>query len=101
MVKTIGKILPNGVVIKEFHEQGFIYKNYEAFNNKTDEICYIPELNGLEGEEETIHNNTTYNYNKILKIAKGNEQLAQELFKIANWQHIETLHTEYEIKNKY
>src|SRR5690606_37312170 len=58
-MKTIGKLLPNNKVELERSGQGYIYKNFEAFKNKTNEICYIPEY-GID-EENNIEQSYTYN----------------------------------------
>jgi len=66
--------------IKDFSGQGFFYMNYDAFINKTNEVCYIPELY-----------DTQYAYVDFMRIAKGNEELAWYLFTTVDWQSPETL----------
>ncbi|GMO25892.1 MAG: hypothetical protein Pg6A_13200 [Termitinemataceae bacterium] len=79
--KTVGYYNETtGEYIKDFSGQGFFYMDYDAFINKTDEVCYIPEL------FEDL-----YTYADFLKVAKGNEKLAQCLFKMVDWQCPETL----------
>jgi hypothetical protein len=79
--KTVGYYNETtGEYIKDFSGQGFFYMDYDAFTNKTDEVCYIPELFDY-----------TYTYADFLKVAKGNEKLAQCLFEMVDWQCPETL----------
>lgn len=117
-MRTVGKI-KNGIIEREYHGQGYIYKNFEAFNSKSDEICYVPELSTDEGETATTENTTTYNYNDFLELANGfletNEEsrawckennvkaddIATELFHAVDWQHPETLLNEWEMNGSY
>lgn len=55
--------------------QGFVYKDYNAFKNRTDEVCYIPELADIK-----------YTYRDILDECRGNERLAEEVFNVIDWQ---------------
>jgi len=66
--------------IKDFARQGYFYMDYDAFANKTDEVCYIPELF-----------DTHYTYRDFIKIANNNEKLAWYLFTTVDWQSPETL----------
>lgn len=89
--------------------QGVIYKDYEAFKNKKG-VCYINEY-GFDNSEQNatdlfnfsakarvaqmFDNNpyiseTGYDYNMILDIAEGNENVAEDLFYNADWAAIET-----------
>jgi len=79
--KTVGycnKI--TGEYIKEFSGQGCFYLDHDAFFNKTNEVCYIPELF-----------DTQYTYIDFINIAKNNEELARYLFTTVDWQSPETL----------
>ena len=79
--KTVGYYnAATGEYIKDFAGQGFFYMDYDAFANKTDEVCYIPELF-----------DTRYTYADFMRIAKGNEKLAWYLFTTVDWQCPETL----------
>lgn len=102
-METIGKLLGNNKVELEWSGQGYIYKNFKAFLNKTEEICYIPE-HGID-EEDNIE--LSYSYKDFIKFAteylKDNtncelttEELAEELFNIVDWQLVETLLNEYD-----
>ena len=72
---------------RKFHKgmssQGMIFKSGEAFNKKKG-VCYIPELSDEK-----------YTHKDFLRIADGNEKLAQTLFSIVDWQHPETLMEEW------
>jgi len=79
--KTVGYYNEStGEYIKDFSGQGCFYLDYDAFVNKTDEVCYIPELF-----------DTRYTYVDFIKIAKSNEKLAWYLFTTVDWQSPETL----------
>lgn len=39
-MRAIGKIIIGGRAVEQ---RGHIYKNFDAFENQTEEICYIPE----------------------------------------------------------
>jgi len=82
--KTVGyynKI--TGEYIREFSEQGYFYKDHDAFFNKTHEVCYIAELF-----------DTQYTYKDFINIAKNNEKLACYLFSTVDWQSPEILFEE-------
>jgi len=102
-METIGKLLGNNKVELEWSGQGYIYKNYKAFKNKTEEICYIPEY-GVD-EEDNIE--LSYTYKDFIEFAteylKENpnceftaEQVAEELFNTVDWQSVEILLYEYD-----
>ena len=84
----IGKI-ENDKIHKEYSGQGYIYKDTNAFANKSHETCYVPELS-----------NTQYNYYDFLSIAKGNHDVAMALFELCDWQHPESLRDEWELRGK-
>lgn len=76
----IGYIDINGNINKEFYEQGYIYKDTDAFENNIDEVCYVPELSNYE-----------YKYEDFLNIAEGNKNIATEIFETVDWQCPETV----------
>jgi hypothetical protein len=79
--KTVGNYnMITGEFIRDFSGQGWFYMDCDAFFNKTNEICYIPELF-----------DTHYTYMDFLKIARNNEYLALYLFTTVDWQSPETL----------
>ncbi|GHU82948.1 hypothetical protein FACS189468_7680 [Spirochaetia bacterium] len=69
-----------GEYIRDFSGQGWHYKDGEAFGNKTDEVCYIPELSDEH-----------YTYVDFLRISKGNKAILEYLFDTVDWQSPETL----------
>jgi hypothetical protein len=71
--------------VKGYSGQGWHYKNFIAFENKSDEVCYISELY-----------DTHYTYADFLKIAKNNNSLASYLFEMVDWQSPETLFSDLE-----
>ena len=110
-METIGKI-ENGIITLEFYGQGYIYKNFKNFNDKSDEICYIPEFCS-DDDVMTIENSTTYSYNDFFELTKGMydsyddvkewcdknnvtpHDIAEDLFHSVDWQHPETLLDEW------
>ena len=54
-------------------------KNVKAFQDKKG-TCYVPDLSDEK-----------YTYNDFLRIANGNEKLAQQLFSVVEWQHPDML----------
>lgn len=113
---TIGK-LENGKVVKEYYGQGFIYKNFDAYENKTQEICYIPEHSG--DDDEPLEKHTTYTYEDFQRLAKTfindnpevadwlnksgytYELIANQLFLDVDWQCPDTLIADWEIHEAF
>lgn len=108
-METIGKLLGNNKAELEYYVQGFIYKDFEAFKTKTDEICYIPEY-GVD-DEDNIEG--SYTYADFLRMAtewcKEDEDcmdylkkegltfhdVAENLFEMVDWQSPETVLEEW------
>lgn len=84
----VGKYTPpdeNGegeVIEREFYGQGVIFKSDEAFydTEHPDRVCYIPELSDAK-----------YTRNSILKLCKGQTDIAEEVYEAVDWQHPESL----------
>lgn len=98
-METIGKLIGNNKAELEWSGQGYIYKNFEAFLNKTDEICYIPEY----GVDEDGNIELSYTYKDFIELAKGIEtdeftleQITISIFETVDWQSVETLLNEYD-----
>jgi hypothetical protein len=101
----IGELNGNSVELG-YTSNGFCYKNYEAFDAKSDEICYIPEY-GLDDENpDTITENTSvYRYKDILKLCEKHikenglsgspTEMAKDVFEMLDWQHPTTLLDEW------
>lgn len=106
-METIGKLLEDNKVELEYYIQGYIYKDFNAFENKTNDICYIPEY-GVD-DDNTIED--SYTYQDFLDIAKGvfdsngfegkPEVLAGKLFEFCDWQSPETLVEEWGDMGEY
>ncbi len=64
-------------------EQGYVFKDEEAYENDKDKVCYVPELS-----------DEAYTGKDFLDIA-GEQDLADELFDQVDWQHPETLWEEW------
>ena len=95
----IGKILWNGTVEKEYHGQGFIYKNYENFKNKTG-ICYISEYgtdNIKEDDDyytyEIMEKETEQAFNdyNVDREKHSVSDMIETVFDMVDWQSYTTL----------
>lgn len=67
-------------IVREFYGQGYIFKDEDAFYNRPDDPCYIPELS-----------DTIYTRNSILQECNNQTDLAEEVFEALDWQHVNTL----------
>lgn len=68
----------NGRIIRlerECFGQGWIFKDWEAFWNREDAPCYVPELH-----------DTAYTKKDIVILCGGQEEIAEKLFYEADWQ---------------
>lgn len=114
METTVGQILPDGTIEKEYYGQGWIYKNWNAFENKTDEICYVGEH-----DEDKLAEGVGYKYNDFVRLAqefinrnedvqeycKENnvtaEDIALNLFEAVDWQDPTTEIDQWETYGSY
>lgn len=64
-------------------ENGFVFKDEEAFFDDYDAPCYVPELS-----------NHVYTHNEILGICGDREDIATECFFGVDWQHPESWYEE-------
>lgn len=55
------------IIDRDYYRQGWIFKDEDAFQNRPDDVCYIPELSDEK-----------YTRNDILKILAGDEELAKQ-----------------------
>lgn len=67
-------------IVREFYGQGHIFKDEDAFYHRPDDPCYIPELS-----------DTVYTRNSILQECNQQDDLAEEVFKALDWQHVSSL----------
>nr|DAO43609.1 MAG TPA: zinc-ribbon containing domain protein [Caudoviricetes sp.] len=67
-------------IVREFYGQGMIFKDEDAFYNRPDDACYIPELS-----------DTVYTRNSILQECNNQTDLAEEVFEAVDWQHVSSL----------
>ena len=108
----VGKILPNGTIEKEFYMQGLIYKDLEAFENKTDEICYVSEYDEDKGmtykdfvelAQEFIDRNKEVQ--EYLKSDEGRgitaHDIARDIFDYVDWQSAECIVLDWEEGGAY
>ena len=93
MVK-IGKIekLNNGAwkIEREWYGQGSVFKDEEAYRNRPDEPCYVPELS-----------DTVYTANDILALCNGQKDFADELFEGLDWSHPESLMEDWMVNDEW
>lgn len=68
------------VIDREYYQQGWIFKDEEAFLHHPDKVCYVPELSD-EG----------YTRQNFLDMVGGQEEVATLLFDMVDWQSPETL----------
>jgi hypothetical protein len=87
--RTVGSYTPEmdekpASVDRDFYGQGRIFKNWRAFYENPDDVCYAPELS-----------DACYTKNDFLSMCVGNAELAEELFLSVDWQHPESLLQEW------
>ena len=71
------------VIDRGYYRQGWIFKDEEAFHLHPEQVCYVPELSD-EG----------YTRQDFLAMCNGQEELAEFLFEMVDWQSPETLKSE-------
>jgi len=99
MKQTIGNLF----IARGETEQGYIYKNYEAYENRTGEVCYIPELSDTAYTHKDFINIVNDKYNEDKDFANflnqqniSCEKWADSLFELVDWQHPTALLDEWE-----
>lgn len=70
---------------REFFGQGWVYKDWEAFQSHPDLPCYVPELDDV-----------VYTGNDFRAVCNGQEEIAEELFEEVDWQNPSTLMNDWE-----
>jgi hypothetical protein len=83
----------NGVFYGDSTKNGVVYKSEDAYLNRHDEICYIPEYgfpeeNNFCGTEDVVDG---YTRNNLMELCDGNKKLCDCLFYGLDWQSPETL----------
>lgn len=58
-----------GEIERGEYRQGYVFKDEDAFLNRPEDVCYVPESS-----------DDTYTRNDILSLCKGNEKIAEEVF---------------------
>ena len=90
---------PEGVFYElEYGGEGNIYKNEDAFLNRPDEVCYIPEYaaEDHEGWHMPESSDGCFTHNSLLALCKGNEEVCQDLFYSLEWTYPTTLLEEWD-----
>lgn len=85
----VGEYVPEtddseAVIERAFYRQGDIYKNADAYFNRSDEVCYVPELS-----------DSGYTGKDFLDMCCGQKEFADELFEGSDWQHPESLQEDW------
>ena len=70
------------------HNNGYIFKDFEAYERGLDEICYVPEYCSVNENNETLD---FYTHRDFLELCGGQEEIASMLFEMVDWQYPETL----------
>ena len=91
----IGNYIPatdetEAIIEREFHGQGYIFKDEEAYDADLNTVCYVPELT-----------DTAYTHQSFLDLMDGQESLARDLFDRVDWQHPEALLEEDYVNCEY
>ena len=84
----IGSI-ENGIIHAGSTENGMVYKNEDAYYNRPDEICYVPEYGFPEDSSEycgKIEEVSGYSRNDLMELCNGNRQLCDAVFQCVDWQ---------------
>ena len=64
-METIGSIDKQGNIEKEYHNQGFIYKNFDVFKSKSDEVCYV-----AENDDDVLKEGVGINYQGLVNLCQ-------------------------------
>lgn len=83
-VGSIEKKNDEYLINREHYRQGWVFKDEDAYRNRKDEPCYVPELD-----------NSMYTGQDILDMCNSQQEFADELFEALDWQHPETLVDEW------
>ena len=75
-------------VDKEYYRQGYIFKDEDAFLNRPDDVCYIPEF---------ADDDEGYTAKDIIELCRGDAEYAKDIFYRLDWQHPSTLIDEDDI----
>ena len=93
----VGKFVPGNeedgipdVIEREHYGQGMIVKDEEAFKNRPDDVCYIPELS-----------DSLYTRKCFVELCDSNEEMAEELFECCDWQHPESLMEDWIVNGEW
>jgi hypothetical protein len=81
-------------VKKDWYQQGWVFKDEEAYLQHPDEPCYVPEMTEYSDKE-------VYTANDILAICNGQRKFANALFDSLDWQSPESLKDEWEVENEW
>lgn len=78
------------IINREYYRQGMVFKDEDAYRNRKNEPCYVPELS-----------DSVYTGKDFLKMCKGQQEFADELFEDVDWQHPETLMEDWFTNNEW
>ena len=94
---------PEGVFYElEYGGEGNIYKNEDAFLNRPNEVCYVPEYAVEDYENGQVpQTGDCYTHNSLLELCKGDEEVCQNLFYSLEWTYPETLLEEWDLNGYF
>lgn len=84
MIRDVGTCKPapgnTFLITREWLGQGYCFRSLDAFKNRPNDPCYVPELS-----------DTVYTAEDFLRICNGQKDFAEELFLACDWAHPETV----------
>lgn len=86
--------------LKGSTDNGLVYKDYDAFENHPDKVCYVPEYADEvkigEHYATVADPESCYTKSMLLELCGGNERLCRCLFDSLDWTYPETLLDEWD-----
>lgn len=77
-------------LVREYYNQGMVFKDWDAYQNRPNDPCYVPELS-----------DTVYTKEDFLRLCNGQKSFADELFEGCDWEHPETLFEDWRINDEW
>ncbi|MDO4305952.1 MAG: hypothetical protein Q4C77_03895 [Eubacteriales bacterium] len=78
------------IISRDYFRQGMVFKDENAYRNRRNEPCYVPELS-----------DSVYCGQDFLNMCHGQQEFADELFEEVDWQHPETLMQDWFVNNEW
>lgn len=77
-------------LVREYYNQGMIFKDWDAYQKRPNDPCYVPEMS-----------DTVYTREDFLHLCNEQEEFADELFGGCDWQHPESLFEDWEVNGEW